>query len=579
MSTVITFADEVNLIWPAKFGVVKFIFFVNRYIGSVWIAVAYTGEYLRRPNGHPLVKPYNILCSQLWIRNFSHPFIVSTLHWLHFIFLDLNIPSCRAWIVADTYMEITNIQLLNFIINIRVYDIWQSRQLAFLVLIPLWIVHLVVDYTVVTINAIRTSPQYGYSPAMSMCTADPRGLWIVWLNGIAYHSLILLLLIWIWLSTPRTEQTPLVRLVLRDGFIYFVAILSMMMFNLMVWRYARPSMVLLPYHVVWVFLNGSLSRILLSLGSVQTSEEWGQRAKLRFIPGQIELANVFGQETVPTYIINDEHGKLIKSRTVQLCVLLTSGLLCFSAVYILPNSLLSFLNRAEAQALAHDSPGTFAMLNSPVRVARLSVPYSVAAIGVTKLKKQGPVRPNTTLSSSLSTMLYAAHESENCLREHHDPRICLCRNVPQHKLRQPADGDRKYERIHEPDPVRHVTSTNPTDSAGEAHDWDRQVGESAGDRRDLLAGVDRDEHERAHVSAECGAAQPRNCKPYRKRRKDSQERKEQGSPAAPERRISEVPLVEPLYLADGLVGTRRRRANLDKQEAKQHGQALDEGVD
>ncbi|GAB1525218.1 hypothetical protein RhiTH_008375 [Rhizoctonia solani] len=219
------------------------------------------------------------------------------------------------------------------------------------------------------------------------------------------------------------------------------------------------------------------------------------------------------------------------------------------------------------------------MLNSPVRVARLSVPYSVAAIGVTKLKKQGPVRPNTTLSSSLSTVLSPTHMSQNGLREHHDPCIRLRRNVPQHKLRQPADGDRKYERIHEPDPVRHVTSTNPPNGAGEAHDWDRQVGESAGDRRDLLAGVDRDEHERAHVSAECGAAQPRNCKPYRKRRKDSQERKEQGSPAAPERRISEVPLVEPLYLADGLVGTRRRRANLDKQEAKQHGQALDEGVD
>ncbi|KAF8751467.1 hypothetical protein RHS01_08471 [Rhizoctonia solani] len=46
------------------------------------------------------------------------------------------------------------------------------------------------------------------------------------------------------------------------------------------------------------------------------------------------------------------------------------------------------------------------------------------------------------------------------------------------------------------------------DSAGEAHDRDRQVGELAGDRRDLLAGVDRDEHERAHVSTECGAAQP-----------------------------------------------------------------------
>ncbi|CAE6397429.1 unnamed protein product, partial [Rhizoctonia solani] len=36
----ITFADEVHLIWPAKLGLVKAIFFLNRYIGSIWIAIA-----------------------------------------------------------------------------------------------------------------------------------------------------------------------------------------------------------------------------------------------------------------------------------------------------------------------------------------------------------------------------------------------------------------------------------------------------------------------------------------------------------------------------------------------------------
>jgi hypothetical protein len=105
----------------------------------------------------------------------------------------------------------------------------------------------------------------------------------------------------------------------------------------MIWRYARvsmssrfnkvwltdilkPSLVLLPYHVVWVFLNGSLSRILLSLGSVQTSEEWGQRAKLRLIPREIELGNVLSGATLPTYTIKDEHGEIIKSRTIEVII-------------------------------------------------------------------------------------------------------------------------------------------------------------------------------------------------------------------------------------------------------------------
>ncbi|CAE6448483.1 unnamed protein product [Rhizoctonia solani] len=276
----ITFADEVRLVWPAKFGLVKAIFFINRYPGSIWISIAYA-----------------ILDLQ--------PFLLLR---------------CRGWIIADTYVEVTNIQLLNFIITTRVYDIWQSRQLAFLVLAPLWAIHFIVDYVVITLNAIHTYTQYGYSPNSNMCTADPRGLWIVWLNGIIYHSIILILLIWLWLSTPRTEQTPLVRLVLRDGFIYFITILSMMMFNLIIWRYARPSLVLLPYHVVWVFLNGSLSRILLSLGSVQTSEEWGQRAKLKLVPKEIELGNVLNGVTLPTYTIKDERGEVIKSRTIEVII-------------------------------------------------------------------------------------------------------------------------------------------------------------------------------------------------------------------------------------------------------------------
>ncbi|EUC56809.1 transmembrane protein, putative [Rhizoctonia solani AG-3 Rhs1AP] len=273
----ITFADEVHLIWPAKLGLVKAIFFLNRYIGSIWIAIAFTT-------------------------------LVSLL------FFPLR---CRGWITANTYIEVINIQMLNFIIATRVYDIWQSQRLAFFVLAPFWLIHFVLDIFIITDNTIKVSAGYGYSQSANMCIADPRGIWTLWLNGIIYHALILLLLMWIWFSTPRTEQTPFVRLVIRDGFIYFITILSMMLFNLLVWRYARTSLVLLPYTVVWVVLNGSLSRTLLSLGSVQTSEEWGHRAKLQFIPKDIELGRVLSAGTVSTYTTKDDHGELVNSCVVH----------------------------------------------------------------------------------------------------------------------------------------------------------------------------------------------------------------------------------------------------------------------
>ncbi|KAG8766331.1 hypothetical protein FRC12_006940 [Ceratobasidium sp. 428] len=39
---VITLDDEITLIWPAKFGIVKAIFLFNRYAVSIWIAAAFS---------------------------------------------------------------------------------------------------------------------------------------------------------------------------------------------------------------------------------------------------------------------------------------------------------------------------------------------------------------------------------------------------------------------------------------------------------------------------------------------------------------------------------------------------------
>ncbi|CAE6458285.1 unnamed protein product [Rhizoctonia solani] len=291
----ITFADEVHLIWPAKFGLVKGIFFFNRYVASIWIAVAFTG-----------------MCFFLTYINLPSQSYQLPLDSDHFFR-----PRCRGWLTANVYFEMVNIQMLNFIIATRVYDIWQSQRLAFFILAPFWVAHFVLDLFIITNNVVRGSAHYSYSQLGNLCVAEARGLWTLWLNGIIYHALILLLLMWIWFSTPRTEQTPFVRLVLRDGFIYFITILSVMLFNLLIWRYARTSLVLLPYNIVWVILNGALSRTLLSLGSVQTSEEWGQRANLTLLPKDIELERVLSGGTSSTYTIKDGRGEVVKSCTVE----------------------------------------------------------------------------------------------------------------------------------------------------------------------------------------------------------------------------------------------------------------------
>ncbi|KAH7333993.1 hypothetical protein B0J17DRAFT_631521 [Rhizoctonia solani] len=125
---------------------------------------------------------------------------------------------------------------------------------------PLWLAHCVIDFVIVTMNAIRQAPHFRYEETFNICFADITDSWTGWLNGIIYHAIILLLLTWLWLSTPRSSQTPFMKIVVRDGFIYFFTIFAAMLFNLIVWKNERQSLAALPYWSVWALTTHALLR-------------------------------------------------------------------------------------------------------------------------------------------------------------------------------------------------------------------------------------------------------------------------------------------------------------------------------
>lgn len=238
----ITLEDEIALIWPAKFGVVKAIFLFNRYGVPLWLAI-----------GFNMMSGFSTFLNDL---------------------------TCRSWLTTNLYIQCIAIQSTAFIVATRVFDIWQSQYLAFLVLGALWTIHSALDLFICTDNIIRHYRSIIYDPISNVCFWSASDTWSIWLSGIVYHALIHLLLVWLWLSTPRTNQTPLMKLVVRDGFLYFVAIFSDLLFTLLDWRYARPSLAGITYISVWCITTICTSRMLLSMGSVQGPTEWGQRARI-----------------------------------------------------------------------------------------------------------------------------------------------------------------------------------------------------------------------------------------------------------------------------------------------------------
>lgn len=96
-------------------------------------------------------------------------------------------------------------------------------------------------------------------------------------------------------------------LIVRDGCVYFVAIFSAMLFNLLIWRYGRvsrlvlgslvhmlnklqPTQAVLPFFAVWSTTTMAISRLLLSMKDVQGPGDWGQQVKI-VIP-DLELATI-----------------------------------------------------------------------------------------------------------------------------------------------------------------------------------------------------------------------------------------------------------------------------------------------
>ncbi|KAG8746451.1 hypothetical protein FRC10_004890 [Ceratobasidium sp. 414] len=89
-------------------------------------------------------------------------------------------------------------------------------------------------------------------------------------------------------------------LIVRDGCIYFVAIFTAMLFNLLMWEYGRTTQAVLPFFVVWSTTTIALSRLLLSVGDVQGPEDWGRQVKIN-VP-DLELSSI--QERGPVRVIS-----------------------------------------------------------------------------------------------------------------------------------------------------------------------------------------------------------------------------------------------------------------------------------
>ncbi|KAG9090069.1 hypothetical protein FS749_000835 [Ceratobasidium sp. UAMH 11750] len=68
------------------------------------------------------------------------------------------------------YLEAVAIQTTSFVAAARVFDIWKRPRAAFLTLSVIWLAHCIIDFIIVTDNAIRQSRKLTYLFPRSVLT-------------------------------------------------------------------------------------------------------------------------------------------------------------------------------------------------------------------------------------------------------------------------------------------------------------------------------------------------------------------------------------------------------------------------
>ncbi|CAE6524186.1 unnamed protein product [Rhizoctonia solani] len=259
-----TLSDEIFLIWPAKTGLIKLVFLFNRY--TVPLVIAFSCYVLsgQAPFLNKQVDKVPLKLATTILTNRPPRRIYCSVSYTIFTV-------CYAVVALLT---------TTFVVATRVDALWGTQSYSFVFLAVVWVIHMVADIVVVAHNVVQQFPQISYEPMFNICQGSVQSSWVVWLNGILFNALMITLLMWAWLSTPRNAQTPLMALIVRDGCVYFVAIFSAMLFNMLMWKYGRESQVVLPFFVVWSTTTIAMSRLLLSMKDVQGPEDWGQQVKI-----------------------------------------------------------------------------------------------------------------------------------------------------------------------------------------------------------------------------------------------------------------------------------------------------------
>ncbi|QRV98047.1 dephospho-CoA kinase [Ceratobasidium sp. AG-Ba] len=226
---ILTFPDEVEYIWKQKWSVVSTMFVLNRYITPLVLAVD-----LYDKGGLPNYIPKSF---------------------------------CVGWYYGESVWNLLCFGFVHAIVALRVRAIWGRPRWLSITLSVLFATYFLTTTVVVYALQIKVVHTVEYNPLYRIClaTISPH-LWTCWLPALIFETFVFVLTVIKAREHSKANfDTPILRILVRDGVVYFVIICACSVFNMLIWIVAPPSLVALSKYFVLAVVPTMGARLVLNL--------------------------------------------------------------------------------------------------------------------------------------------------------------------------------------------------------------------------------------------------------------------------------------------------------------------------
>ncbi|CAE7149578.1 unnamed protein product [Rhizoctonia solani] len=226
---ILTFPQEVELVWKQQRSWVSALFLLNRYIT-------------------PLV-----LMVDIYDKGGLADFLPQSF--------------CVNWYFAEAVWNLVAFGLIHAIVALRVHAIWGRPRWLSITLSVLFVTYFVATAAIAVKFQIELAHTVAYNSLFRLCFAAVSPyLWTCWLPALIFESVVFILTVIKAVEhSKRKLNTPVVHVLYRDGIIYFFIISLCSLFNMMVWLLAPPTLVALSKYFVLCVVPTMGARLILNL--------------------------------------------------------------------------------------------------------------------------------------------------------------------------------------------------------------------------------------------------------------------------------------------------------------------------